>query len=86
METPPPINQPPKVGENKRSWWTYGCTGALAGGFFPPMVLIGICAVSGDYGGRLFLPIVCIPLFVIGALGGLLIGTIAWAIITSKTK
>jgi hypothetical protein len=64
--------------EKKQRWWKFGCAGAALSGCLLPVILMFILGM----GGPLFWPIMSIPL----GLFGLVVGTIVWAIKTSKPK
>ena len=68
----------PEAGEKKQPWWKFGCAGAVGGGCLLPFILMLILGM----GGPLFWPIMSIPL----ALFGVFVGTIVWAIVSSKPK
>jgi hypothetical protein len=84
MNTEKLIGSPEPQTQRKRRWWIFGLVGTLTGSIVPPLLLIFICFATGDAGGPMFLPMVCIALFFIGGILGLIIGTIAWAILRLK--
>jgi len=55
----------------KRSRCRYALLGAASGGCLLPLILFFIAAVFGDTGGRLFWPLISIPLALIGLALGL---------------
>ena len=70
--------------QRKYRWRVFALVGTLTGSILSPVLLICSCLATGDAGGPMFLPIVCIALFFTGGILGLIIGTIAWAIFRSK--